>query len=141
MYGCGKPADAGLAAGGAPPPAGVNAAKVVPKQVTEWDEFIGRVEAKETVEIRPRVGGYLRAVHFNEGGEVKKGDLLFMIDDREFQAALATAQSNVVRAKSDLDDRLVQAQTARATALMALCQGIFGLAKSDTANPLPSAKP
>ena len=48
---------------------------------------------------------------------------------------------DVERAKLDLDDRLMQAQTARATALVALCQGIFGLAKSDTANPLPSAKP
>lgn len=117
LYGCGKPPDAGPGAGAPPPPADVSVAQVVVKQVTEWDEFIGRVEAKETVEIRPRVGGYLRAVHFNEGGEVKKGDLLFTIDDREYQAALATAESNVVRAQVRLKTAGLEA--ARSKKLLA----------------------
>lgn len=101
MLGCSKsgaPADA--AAGKGPPPAEVSVAPVVNKEITEWDEFTGRVEAKETIEIRPRVGGYLASVNFDEGKAVKKGQLLFAIDDREYRAALETASANVARAQS-----------------------------------------
>ena len=66
------------------PPAQVSVAPVVERLVTEWDEFNGRIEAVERVELRPRVGGYLEAVHFREGGLVNEGDLLFTIDAREF---------------------------------------------------------
>ncbi len=83
-----------------PPPAEVSVAPVVNKEITEWDDFTGRVEAKETIEIRPRVGGYLASVNFDEGKEVKKGQLLFAIDDREYRAALETAAANVARAQS-----------------------------------------
>lgn len=86
-----------------PPPADVNVAKVISKEITEWDEFTGRIEAKETVELRPRVGGYLAGMHFEEGREVKKGQLLFSIDDREYRAALDTAQANLARAQTRLD--------------------------------------
>ena len=83
-----------------PPPAEVSVAPVVNKEITEWDDFTGRVEAKETIEIRPRVGGYLASVNFDEGKAVKKGQLLFAIDDREYRAALETAAANVARAQS-----------------------------------------
>src|SRR5690606_17190904 len=78
LVGCGE-------ASGPPefPPPAVNVALPVQKSVTEWDEYSGRIEAIDTVEIRPRVGGYLAAVHFEEGLPVAKGDLLFSIDDRE----------------------------------------------------------
>src|SRR5687767_12950758 len=81
---CGK----GSATAGPPemPPSAVNVAEVVQRNVREWDDFTGRIEAVDTVEIRPRVNGYLDAVKFTEGTLVKKGDLLFVIDDREHQA-------------------------------------------------------
>lgn len=58
----------------------------VAREIVEWDEYIGRLEAPETVEIRARVNGYLDKVHFKEGKEVKKGDLLFTFDRRPYQA-------------------------------------------------------
>ena len=94
----GDPAAPGANQG--PPPAEVSVAPVTSKEVTEWDDFTGRVEAKETIEIRPRVGGYLASVNFDEGKAVKKGQLLFAIDDREYRAAVETAAANVARAQS-----------------------------------------
>jgi multidrug efflux system membrane fusion protein len=85
------------------PPPGVNVAAVAHKAVTEWDDFSGRIEAIEAVELRPRVAGYLAAIHFHEGGEVKKGDLLFTIDDREYRASLDIARANLARAETRLD--------------------------------------
>jgi pyruvate/2-oxoglutarate dehydrogenase complex dihydrolipoamide acyltransferase (E2) component len=81
---------------GAPPRAGVNVAEVVQKKVREWDDFTGRLEAPERVEIRPRVSGYLAEVAFEEGALVKAGDLLFRIDDREYRAAVSRADPAVV---------------------------------------------
>jgi membrane fusion protein, multidrug efflux system len=68
------------------------------KPITEWDGFDGRIAAIESVEIRPRVSGYLAGVHFRDGSEVAKGALLFTVDDREYRAALASAQANTARA-------------------------------------------
>ena len=85
---------------GMPPPPQVNVAQVVQKKVQLWDDFSGRIEAVDTVELRPRVSGYLAAVHFNEGSEVKRGQLLFSIDDREYRAAVDSARANVARAQS-----------------------------------------
>lgn len=101
------------------PPTPVNVAAVVERDVAEWDEYTGRIEAIDAVEIRPRVTGYLAGVHFAEGGSVAKGDLLFTIDDREYRAAEATARADVARADSrvqlaqqeaDRADRLVKAK-------------------------------
>ncbi len=115
---CSKPAgpDAGQGGGG-PPPADVSVAQVVTREITEWDEFIGRVEAKETIELRPRVGGYLKAVHFEEGGPVRKGQLLFTIDDREYRAAVETAAANVARAQTRVE--LAGGELARSNKLLA----------------------
>jgi len=92
---------------GMPPPPQVNVAQVVQKKVQLWDEFSGRIEAVETVELRPRVSGYLAAVHFREGSEVKRGQRLFSIDDREYRAAVDSARANLSRAQS----RVVLART------------------------------
>lgn len=71
----------------APPPAPtVTVAEVVDRDITEWDEFTGRLEAVDTVAVRPRVSGYVSAVRFTEGAVVRRGDLLFQIDPRPFQA-------------------------------------------------------
>src|ERR1700732_5458526 len=64
----------------------VNVVIVVEKEVNEWDEFTGRLEAVESVEIRPRVSGYITEVHVEAGAIIKKGDLLYVIDPRPYQA-------------------------------------------------------
>jgi multidrug efflux system membrane fusion protein len=91
-------------------PAAVSVAAVIEKSVIEWDDFSGRVEAIERVEIRPRVAGTIDAVHFKEGQLVKKGDALFTIDPRPYQAevaraeaAQAGAQARLVLTKTELD--------------------------------------
>jgi RND family efflux transporter MFP subunit len=86
----------------APPPE-VDVAKPIVREVTEWDEFTGRLAAIDTVEVRPRVSGYLESVHFREGQIVKKGDLLFVIDPRPFRAVLAAAEADVAGAQSRLE--------------------------------------
>ncbi len=82
------------------PPTEVNVATVISKEVTEWDEFNGRFVAVESVQIRPRVAGYITRIAFDEGAEVKKGDLLIEIDDREYRATLARAQAELTRAQA-----------------------------------------
>ncbi len=68
------------------------------RPITEWDAFDGRIAAIESVEIRPRVSGYLAGVHFRDGSELAKGALLFTVDDREYRAAQASAEANTARA-------------------------------------------
>jgi RND family efflux transporter MFP subunit len=87
----------------APPPPEVDVAKPIVREVIEWDEFTGRLAAIDTVEVRPRVSGYLESVHFREGQIVTKGDLLFVIDPRPFRAVLAAAEADVAGAQSRLE--------------------------------------
>lgn len=86
----------------APPPVPVSVATVIDKSVTEWDEFSGRVQPVDRVEIRPQVSGLIVAVHFDEGQMVKKGDPLFTIDPRPFQAELTRAQAALEGAQAKL---------------------------------------
>jgi multidrug efflux system membrane fusion protein len=83
-------------------PAQVTVAPVVERSVTEWDDFSGRVQAVEYVEIRPRVAGTIDVIHFKEGQLVKKGDLLFTIDPRPFRAELARAEAQQAQAQAAL---------------------------------------
>src|SRR6185369_10701058 len=69
-----------------PPPPQVTVASVIERNVTEWDEFTGRLQAVDSVDVRPRVSGLISAVRFDEGAMVHRGDLLFQIDARPFQA-------------------------------------------------------
>src|SRR5713226_6279564 len=94
----------------APAPVEVSVAEVVCKQLGDTDEFTGRLEAVNTVEVRPRVSGYLESVHFTEGAIVHQGDLLFQIDPRPFQAEvdrlkgdLSQAKAQRARAQSDFE--------------------------------------
>ena len=94
----------------APPPPKIGVAQVISRDVVEWDEFTGRLEAVNSVAIRPRVSGYVAAIRFDEGAMVHKGDLLFEIDPRPFQAEvdrlraeLARANATVQRATSELE--------------------------------------
>jgi multidrug efflux system membrane fusion protein len=99
-----------------PPPPEVSVATVLSKPVHQWDSFNGRVTAVESVELRPRVSGYVQRVAFKEGQEVKKGDLLFVIDARPYRAALDQAQAQLQRARAEA--KLAQAQDTRAQALI-----------------------
>jgi len=98
LSGCGKSGEAGP-----PPPPQVSVATVLEKRVKDWDEFTGRFQAVETVEIRPRVSGYIDRVAFKEGGLVKSGDLLFVIDPRPYQAEYDRAAADLKRYKTALD--------------------------------------
>jgi membrane fusion protein, multidrug efflux system len=86
----------------APPPPTVTAAEVIVRDLKEWADFTGRLEAASLVEVRPRVGGYVESVHFVEGSRVSKGDLLFQIDARPFKAEVARLTAELERAQAEL---------------------------------------
>jgi RND family efflux transporter MFP subunit len=89
--------------GAAPPPVApppVSVAAVVERDVTEWDEFTGRLKAVQSVEVRPRVSGYVKRIAFREGGSVKVGDLLFVIDPEPFEAEAARARAQLASARA-----------------------------------------
>jgi RND family efflux transporter MFP subunit len=88
-------------AGGPPPPA-VTVAKPIKRTVVDYDEYVGRFAAINSVEIRARVSGYLDKLHFKDGQVVKQGDLLFTIDKRPFQNTLDQARANLVQAQSNV---------------------------------------
>ncbi|KGB58832.1 efflux RND transporter periplasmic adaptor subunit [Sphingopyxis sp. SE2] len=92
---------------GAPPAAAAPApvltvAAPIARDVTLWDEYIGRFEASKAVEVRPRVSGAITAIHFTDGQIVRKGQPLFTIDPRPYRAALAEARASAASARSDL---------------------------------------
>jgi len=80
----------------------VTIAKPVSRVVADYDEYVGRFVAVESVEVRARVSGYLDAIHFQDGQFVNKGDLLFIIDRRPFETTLAQAQASLAQAKATL---------------------------------------
>jgi len=100
------------------PPQGplpVNVVNVIEKEVNEWDEFTGRLEAVESVEIRPRVSGYITEIRFAAGAIVKKGDLLYVIDPRPYQADFDRAAAELERMEAQL--KLAQIELDRAKEL------------------------
>src|ERR1700676_499199 len=99
----------------APPPPQVTIAKPVSKMIADQDEYVGRFVAVESVEVRARVPGYLEAIHFQDGQMVKAGDLLFTIDRRPFQIALAQARASLAQAKATL--AFAESDLARAQGL------------------------
>jgi len=88
--------------GGAPPPPTVAVAKPIKRTVFDFDEYVGRFTAINSVEVRARVSGYLDKLHFKDGQLVKQGDLLFTIDKRPFQNTLDQARANLVQAQSNV---------------------------------------
>lgn len=95
----------------------VTVAAPVQREITEWDEFIGRFEASRSVEVRPRVSGQVTAIHFTDGQFVRAGAPLFTIDPRPYRASLAEAQARVAAASSAL--ALARSDLARAQRLVA----------------------
>src|SRR5205814_10408151 len=84
------------------PPLPVNVVTAIEKEVNEWDEFTGRLEAVESVEIRPRVSGYITEIRFEAGAIIKKGDLLYVIDPRPYHADFDRAAAEVDRMDAQL---------------------------------------
>jgi RND family efflux transporter MFP subunit len=102
----------------APPlPAVVTVATPLSRTVSDWDDYVGRFEASQAVEIRPRVSGELVGVHFKDGDIVKRGQLLFTVDPRPFAAALAESRAQVASASTALN--LARSELARASRLIA----------------------
>lgn len=100
VTGCGP----GAANQKAPPAPQVTVAPVQSQEIVEWDEFTGRVEPVESVEVRPRVSGYIQEVRFQSGQLVKKGEVLFVIDPRWHQAAFDQKQAELAQARFHLDN-------------------------------------
>src|SRR5450631_190124 len=99
-----------------PPAAQVTVAEVIHRPLRDWSEFTGRLEAVQSVEIRPRVSGYIDRIGFEEGVRVKKGQILFRIDPRPFRAEAERQLAARTRALSELD--LARANHARAQRLI-----------------------
>ena len=101
-----------------PPPSAspVTVATPVVQEVVDWDDFVGRFEAVQSVEVKPRATGYLQAVHFRDGQYVRKGQLLFSIDARPSQAALAQAQAQLARAEATLANARTELARSRTLA-------------------------
>lgn len=112
LAGCDSQADS---APEEPPPPQVSVAEVVVKDVNFWDEFTGRIDAVDEVELRPRVSGYLEEIHYREGQTVEKGEVLFTIDPRPYQADLARAEAELKRARARAE--LTRSEAARAETL------------------------
>jgi multidrug efflux system membrane fusion protein len=97
---------------GPPPPPQVTVANVIERDVTEWDEFTGRLQAVDSVEVRPRVSGLIAAVRFQEGAMVHRGDLLFEIDPRPFQAEVDRLRAELTRSRATGQRAASELQTA-----------------------------
>lgn len=102
--------------GGSMPVPEVMVADVQERDVRSWDEFNGRLSAIDSVAVRPRVSGYIEQMAFKEGDEVKKGDLLFLIDQRPYQAEVNSASARLERARTA--EELAKAQVDRAQTLI-----------------------
>jgi RND family efflux transporter MFP subunit len=98
----------------APPPMPVTVALPLQQRVVDWDDFVGRFEAPQSVEVKPRATGYLQSVHFREGQFVRAGQLLFTIDARPTQAALAQSQAQLARAQATLANARTELARSRA---------------------------
>ena len=112
LYGCSSKSEAQ-----APPAPAVTVATPLVQVVQDWDEFTGRFEATQAVQVRARVGGYIQGVHFRDGDYVRRGQLLFTLDPRPAQAALAAARAQLAQAQAQLT--LARAEFERAETLLA----------------------
>jgi RND family efflux transporter MFP subunit len=104
LLGCGK------AANGPPPPPEVMVAQVLTQKITDWDEYTGRFQAIDTVEVRPRVSGYIDRVLFREGQPVQQGETLIVIDPRPYQADFDRAKAGLALAKAQRELATLEAE-------------------------------
>ncbi len=132
LYGCSSRSEAQ-----APPAPSVTVAVPLVQAVQDWDEFTGRFEATQSVEVRARVGGYISGVHFRDGDYVRRGQLLFTLDPRPAQAALASARAQLSQAQAQLT--LAQSELERAETLLE--SQAVSQAEVDTRPPSPPPTP
>ncbi|MFZ1428123.1 MAG: efflux RND transporter periplasmic adaptor subunit [Geminicoccaceae bacterium] len=116
LSGCDDGDSNAQAARAAPPPAEVTVSKPLIRRLTEWDEFTGRFEPVQVVEIKARVPGYLQEIGFKDGQNVEAGQALFTIDPRPFEAALDRTKAQIELAQAQL--RLAQLDQDRAAKLV-----------------------
>src|SRR5215470_3948392 len=128
--GCGAKGEHSAAAAQPPPPT-VIVAEVKQKTVPIYSEYVGQTRADNTVELRARVEGVLQKVYFKEGAPVKKGQLLFTIDKRPFEAALQSAKAVAAKAVSDLAQAEQRTDVLQAQAQLAEAQAVLAKADQD----------
>ena len=96
-----------------PPPPTVEVARPLQRPVTDWEDYVGRFEAIDAVDLRPRVSGYLTRIAFRDGDAVRRGQLLFVIDPRPYRATLAQNRAQTARAAATLANARVELERAR----------------------------
>ena len=124
----------------APPPPAVVVAEVPQRTVPIYSEYVGQTKAVETVELRARVEGVLEKIYFKEGSPVKKGDLLFTIDKRPFEAALQSAKAVLAKAESDLAQAKQRTDVLKAQAELADTEAVLSKTEQDLARVRPLAQ-
>jgi membrane fusion protein (multidrug efflux system) len=136
--GCGRKEKSQVVATPPPPPT-VIVAQVDQRTVPIYSEFVGQTRAEDVVELRARVEGVLQKVHFKEGTSVKKGQLLFTIDKRPFEAAVQSAKAAVAKATSDLAQAQQRTDVLQAQAQLADAQAVLSKTDQDLARMRPLA--
>ena len=124
----------------APPPPTVVVEAVAQKTVPIYSEYVGQTRAEDTVELRARVEGVLERVYFREGTPVRKGQLLFTIDKRPFQATVESAKATLAKANSDLAQARQRVDVLQAQAELADAQAVHSKTVQDLARMRPLAK-
>ena len=137
--GCGGKGTTKVVADSIPPPS-VVLAEVAQRTVPIYAEFVGQTKAQESVDLKARVAGILEKIHFQEGTPVKKGELLFSIDKRPFEAALQTAKAGQSKAESDLAQAEQRVEVLQAQAQVAEAEAAHVKAQQDLARAQPLAK-
>jgi len=123
-----------------PPPPSVVVASVSQKTVPIYSEYVGQTKADNTVELRARVEGILQKVYFREGTAVRKGQILFTIDKRPFEAALQSARALAAKSVADLAQAQQRTDVLQAQAQLADAQAVLTRADQDVARLAPLAK-
>ena len=141
LAGCGeKKGDAKAKQGPAPPPPAVVVAEVIQKTVPIYSEYVARTDARDTVELRARVQAFLERQYFAEGTLVKKGQLLFTLDKREYEADLQRARAQLAKAEADLTFARDMATVETAKANLEVARARLGKADTDVRRLKPLAE-
>lgn len=109
----------------------VNVAEPIQKRIVIWPKYTGRMDAVKSVNVRARVSGYLQSIHFDEGQEVQKGDLLVIIDPRPFEAALRSAEAQLIKAEAEREAALARERQAVAEKAQAEAQQVLAEQRRD----------
>jgi membrane fusion protein (multidrug efflux system) len=123
-----------------PPPPSVVVTQVTQKTVPIYSEYVGQTRSEETVELRARVEGILQKIHFKEGTPVAKGQLLFSIDKRPFEAAVQSARAALAKATADLAQARQRTDVLQAQAELADAEATYSKTRSDLQRLQPLAK-